>query len=64
MKVRATATGLWGDQLRYDGDEFDVPDGMKAKWWEPVTDPEPAADAEPEKVQDKPARKKRAKKKS
>lgn len=38
MRVRATAPGFYGI-LRIPGepnDEFDVPDGSKATWFEPV----------------------------
>lgn len=35
MKVRATATGFYGF-LRQPGDEFDVPEGETAAWFEPV----------------------------
>lgn len=35
MKVRATEKGFY-QCLREVGDEFDVPNGAKAPWWEAV----------------------------
>ena len=35
MRVIATKLGFYG-QLRYEGDEFDVPKGSKATWFKPV----------------------------
>ena len=35
MKVVATAMGFDG-QLRQIGDEFEVPDGTKGSWFQPV----------------------------
>jgi hypothetical protein len=46
MKVRATAIGFYEGRRRYPGDTFKVPDGAKAKWFEPVSAPvEPAVEA-------------------
>lgn len=36
MKVIATKQGFYGGELRNEGDVFDVPDGAKSKWFEPV----------------------------
>lgn len=36
MKVIATKQGFYGGQLREEGDEFEVPDSAKSKWFEPV----------------------------
>lgn len=38
MKVIATKKGYHG-KLREPGDEFDVPKGSKASWFEPVKQP-------------------------
>lgn len=35
MKVIATKHGFFG-KLRQPGEEFDVPDGAKGSWFEPV----------------------------
>ncbi len=35
MKVIATKLGYFG-KLRQPGDEFEVPDGTKGSWFEPV----------------------------
>lgn len=35
MKVIATKQGYFG-KLRAPGDEFEVPDGFKATWFQPV----------------------------
>lgn len=35
MKVIALKPGYFGN-LRYPGDEFDVPDGARASWFAPV----------------------------
>lgn len=35
MKVIATSMGFFGKARRRKGDVFDVPDGTKAKWFEP-----------------------------
>ena len=35
MKVKAIATGFYGF-LRQPGDEFDVPEGETATWFEPI----------------------------
>ena len=35
MKVIATKLGYFG-KLRQPGDEFDVPDGTKGSWFQPV----------------------------
>jgi hypothetical protein len=37
MKVRATKRGLFG-HIREIGDEFEVPEGTKGSWFEPVDD--------------------------
>lgn len=37
MKVRAIALGFYGGERRRVGEEFDVPDKAKSKWFEPVT---------------------------
>ena len=49
MKVIATQAGYFG-KLRQPGDEFDVPDGTKGSWFEPVKKPakEPKAKADAE----------------
>lgn len=39
MKVVATAKGFVG-KLREIGEEFDVPEGLKASWFVPVLQPE------------------------
>jgi hypothetical protein len=36
MKVVALETGYHGGILRHENDQFDVPDGSKAKWFVPV----------------------------
>lgn len=41
MKVIATKPGYFG-KLRAVGEEFDVPDGSKATWFEPVKGDKPA----------------------
>ena len=42
MRVTAIKEGFDGQAIRRPGDEFDVPDGAKGSWFEPVqTDPEP-----------------------
>lgn len=72
MKVKATSQGFFGGHLKNIGDEFEVPDGMKASWWEsvateePVAEPVAAEDPVAEVVEEvKPAKKKkRAKKKT
>jgi len=43
MKVKATKDGFYGS-LRRPGDVFEVADGVKSKWFEPVD-----ANAKPEK---------------
>jgi hypothetical protein len=37
MKVKAIALGFYGGKRRRVDEEFDVPDGTKSKWFEPVT---------------------------
>lgn len=64
MEVIATKRGYHG-KLREPGDKFDVPDGVKASWFEPTKPPvveKPAAakaakkaDAEQPPVVEKPA---------
>lgn len=44
MKVKALENGFFG-QYRATGDVFEVPDGSKATWFEPVKDA--AADKTP-----------------
>lgn len=39
MKVIATKPGYFG-KLRQPGDDFEVPDGAKGSWFEPVEKPE------------------------
>lgn len=41
MKVRATEKGLYGDSLRFPGDEFEIDPPHKATWFEPVEDEKP-----------------------
>lgn len=36
MRVVATDLGFDGRDLRQPGEEFDMPDGAKGKWFEPV----------------------------
>lgn len=36
MKVIALETGYHGGILRYENDQFDVPEGSKASWYVPV----------------------------
>lgn len=44
MKVRATQRGQYG-HVREIGDEFEVPEGTKGSWFEPVqTESEPSAE--------------------
>jgi hypothetical protein len=38
MRVRATATGFDNTAIREAGDEFEMPDGSEAHWFEPVDD--------------------------
>lgn len=38
MKVQATATGFYGGVRHREGAVFEVKDGAKAKWFEPVQD--------------------------
>lgn len=49
MKVIATKQGYLG-KLRQPGDEFEVPDGTKGSWFEPVKQK-----AEDKKSKEKPA---------
>ena len=50
MKVIATKLGYFG-KLREPGDEFEVPDGTKGSWFEPV---KPTAEGKkPNKAADK-----------
>lgn len=44
MLVRATKFGFHGSRRR-PGDVFEVPDGSKAKWFEPAAGPSPAKPA-------------------
>lgn len=44
MKVKAKVLGFYGGSRRRPGEVFEVPEGAKAKWFEPVS----AAPAEPE----------------
>jgi hypothetical protein len=50
MRVRALSPGFYPDTLRSAGDEFEVPDGTKGSWFEPV-------DGEVGEVKPKPAAK-------
>lgn len=54
MKVIALETGYHGGVLRYENDEFDVPEGSKASWYVPVA-AQPAAQSalKPNKKGDK-----------
>ncbi len=45
MRVRATATGFDNIAVREVGDEFDMPDGSTAPWFEPVKKVRKSADA-------------------
>lgn len=36
MRVRATARGYYGNQIREVGKVFDVPEGTKGSWFVPV----------------------------
>lgn len=36
MRVRATARGYYGNQIREPGKVFDVADGAKGSWFVPV----------------------------
>lgn len=47
MRVIATALGFDGRDLRQAGEEFDMPEGAKGSWFDPVepADPKPAAPA-------------------
>lgn len=38
MKVKATKAGYFSGTRRKLGEEFEVPDGASAKWFEPVGD--------------------------
>lgn len=51
MKVKALTDGFFGGARRRAGQIFEVPNGTKGKWFEPVKASEPA-------VEDKPAKKK------
>ena len=71
MKVKATKQGFFGGHLKNVGDEFDVPDGTKGSWLEPVEKPviKPVAAEEPvakaaEEVKPAKKKRKRAKKKT
>lgn len=46
MKVIALETGYHGGVLRYESDEFDVPEGSKASWYVSVA-AQPAAQSAP-----------------
>ena len=48
MQVIATKPGYFG-KLRAKGDKFEVPEGEKASWFEPV---EPVADGKGKKAKD------------
>jgi hypothetical protein len=50
MRVKAKSAGFFPDVLRNAGDEFEVPDGTKGTWFEPVN-------GEVEEVKPKPAAK-------
>lgn len=52
MKVRATKIGFYIGRRRA-GDVFDVPEGAKASWFEPVAGPKPPAKPVDAKVQAK-----------
>lgn len=41
MQVIATSAGFDGVGMRYPGDTFDMPDGSKAPWFDPVAHAEP-----------------------
>jgi hypothetical protein len=52
MKVKAKALGFYGGSRRRPGEVFEVPEGARAKWFEPVS----AAPAEPEAKPRKPGK--------
>lgn len=55
MRVRATETGYGGiprHQLRKPGDEFDVRDGQKDSWYEPVEQKKGSKKSKPEPDED------------
>lgn len=52
MKVKAKALGFYGGSRRRPGEVFEVPEGARAKWFEPVS----AAPAEPEVKPRKPGK--------
>jgi len=43
MRVRAIETGFDNLAIREPGDEFEMPDGSSAPWFEPVEAPAPKA---------------------
>jgi hypothetical protein len=43
MKVKAITDGFYGGERKRAGAVFEVKDGAKSKWFEPVKDASPAA---------------------
>lgn len=59
MRVKATKLGFYGGR-RQPGDEFDVPEGLKGSWFEPVVVAEPAPQPEESEQSDTKAGEKKA----
>lgn len=54
MKVRAIADGFYGGERKRAGAVFEVKDGVKSKWFEPVGDSKPAPARAPRAKKEEP----------
>lgn len=54
MKVRATADGFYGGERKRAGAVFEVKDGIKSKWFVPVSDAKAAPVKAPKAKKDEP----------